>query len=136
MTAWMWMSGAILCEIAGTMTLTYSNGLTRGALTAVTAVLYVATYVCLSRALAAGIEISVAYAVWSGLGTAAVAVLGAWLFGEALGSAKVLALLLIVGGVALLNLNPASPPVTFSAAEPANVPTPIDPVVLTGRRPQ
>jgi small multidrug resistance pump len=52
-------------------------------------------------------SVSVAYAVWSGLGTAAIAVVGALVLGERLDAVKLLALLLIVVGVVVLNLHTA-----------------------------
>jgi small multidrug resistance pump len=54
------------------------------------------------------IPVSVAYAVWSGLGTASIAVVGALLLGERLDAVKVSALLMIVAGVVVLNLHTAS----------------------------
>jgi small multidrug resistance pump len=52
-------------------------------------------------------SVSVAYAVWSGLGTAAIAVVGVLVLGERLDSVKLFALLLIVVGVVVLNLHAA-----------------------------
>jgi small multidrug resistance pump len=52
-------------------------------------------------------SVSVAYAVWSGLGTAAIAVLGALVLGERIDAVKVTALALIVVGVVVLNLHTA-----------------------------
>ena len=48
--------------------------------------------------------VSIAYAVWSGVGTAAVAVIGYLWLGESMTMTKALCLLLIVGGVVGLNL--------------------------------
>src|SRR4051794_20094870 len=53
-------------------------------------------------------SVSVAYAVWSGLGTASIAVVGALLLGERLDAVKVFALVMIVAGVMVLNLHAAS----------------------------
>jgi len=103
-TGWLLLSAAIVAEVAATTTLTYSNGLTRHALTAVTTVLYVVSYICLARALRADLEISVAYAVWSGVGTAALTIIGVALFGEALNPLKLAAIALIIGGVTLLHV--------------------------------
>jgi small multidrug resistance pump len=50
------------------------------------------------------LDVSVAYAVWSGMGTALVAVIGLWFFQESLTATKVVALGLIVVGVAMLHL--------------------------------
>ena len=48
--------------------------------------------------------LGVAYAIWSGAGTALTALIGASLFGEALSTQKVGALAVIVAGVVLLEL--------------------------------
>lgn len=53
------------------------------------------------------IPISVTYAVWSGVGTAAIAVVGALFLGERLDLVKAVAILMIVGGVVVLNLHGA-----------------------------
>jgi small multidrug resistance pump len=52
-------------------------------------------------------SVSVAYAVWSGLGTAAIAVVGVLVLGERFDMVKFTALALIVVGVAVLNLHSA-----------------------------
>ena len=53
------------------------------------------------------IPVSVAYAVWSGAGTAGIAVIGVLLLGEGLDLLKAGALLMIIAGVVLLNLHGA-----------------------------
>lgn len=52
-------------------------------------------------------SVSVAYAVWSGLGTAAIAAVGAIAFGERIDAVKLTALALIIVGVIVLNLHTA-----------------------------
>ncbi|PUA80118.1 DMT family transporter [Nocardioides currus] len=51
--------------------------------------------------------VSTAYAIWAGLGTAAVAVIGALWLGESLNAVKVAALTMIIAGVVVLNLQGA-----------------------------
>ena len=51
--------------------------------------------------------VSVAYAVWAGLGTAAIAMVGVLALGEKLDLTKVVALGLIIVGVVVLNLHAA-----------------------------
>lgn len=51
--------------------------------------------------------VSTAYAIWAGLGTAAVAVIGALWLGESLTPMKVAALGMIIAGVVVLNLQGA-----------------------------
>ena len=52
-------------------------------------------------------SVSVAYAVWSGLGTAAIAAVGTIAFGERIDAVKLTALALIIVGVIVLNLHTA-----------------------------
>jgi len=53
------------------------------------------------------LPVSTAYAVWSGLGTAAIAFIGATWLGESWDPIKVVALVMIVVGVVVLNLHGA-----------------------------
>lgn len=53
------------------------------------------------------IPVSVTYAIWAGLGTAAIAVVGVVVLGESWDLTKVTALGLIISGVVLLNLQGA-----------------------------
>jgi small multidrug resistance pump len=94
---------AILLEISGTTALKLSNGFTRLGPVMVVVVCYVASFAVLSLALRR-IDLSTAYAVWSGVGTALVAAIGILWFGEPAGLWKLLSLALIIVGVAGLNL--------------------------------
>ena len=69
-------------------------------------------------------SVSVAYAMWSGLGTAAIAAVGVIAFGERVDLVKVSALALIIVGVIVLNLHNPSDHSTRSGGEPATVSTP------------
>jgi small multidrug resistance pump len=53
------------------------------------------------------LPVSVTYAIWSGMGTAVIAVIGVLYLGEAWNPVKVTALLLIIVGVVVLNLQSA-----------------------------
>ena len=50
------------------------------------------------------IEIGVAYAVWAGLGTILVAIIGIVFFKEQITTVKIIAVALIISGAAMLNL--------------------------------
>jgi small multidrug resistance pump len=107
--AWLMLAGAVAAEVAATTTLRYTNGLGNLRLVfGVVVPLYIMSFLCLAGALQLHLQVSIAYAVWSGTGTAAIAVLGAILFRESLGWIKVLAIGLIVLAVVLLNLAPAT----------------------------
>ena len=51
-----------------------------------------------------GLEISLVYAVWAGIGTAAIALIGMTALGEPVNALKVGSLTLVIGGVVGLNL--------------------------------
>lgn len=46
-----------------------------------------------------------AYAIWSAVGTAAIAAIGVWVFGESLNFLKLAGILLIVAGVVSLRMS-------------------------------
>ncbi|MFJ4623499.1 DMT family transporter [Streptomyces sp. NPDC088812] len=100
------LAGAIAAEVAATTAMKYSHGFTRLWPSLVTALGYVVSFSLLSRTLKT-VGIGTAYAIWSGVGTAAMAVLGLLLFGEALTLTKVAGILLIVAGVVVLNVGGA-----------------------------
>ncbi|MEW5351439.1 multidrug efflux SMR transporter [Streptomyces sp. 16-176A] len=101
------LAGAIAAEVVATTALKYSEGFSRLWPSLLTALGYVISFVLLAQALKS-VQIGTAYAIWSGVGAAAIAVLGLLLFGEELTAAKVGGILLIVGGVVVLNLGGAS----------------------------
>jgi small multidrug resistance pump len=98
-----YLAAAIVLEICGTTSLKLSDGFTRIGPAVAVVLCYAASFVLLSLALR-GIELSIAYAVWSGVGTAVVATIGIVWFGEGAGAWKILCLALIVLGVAGLRL--------------------------------
>ena len=99
-----YLAAAIVLEICGTTSLKLSEGFTRIGPAGAVVVCYAASFVLLSLALR-GIDLSIAYAVWSGVGTAIVAAIGILWFGEPAGAWKLTSLALIVLGVAGLHLS-------------------------------
>ncbi len=97
------LAGAIAAEVAATTAMKYSEGFSRFGPSLVTVLGYVLSFLLLAQTLKT-VSIGSAYAIWSGVGTAAVAAIGLVFFGEGLGVAKVAGLVLIVGGVVVLNL--------------------------------
>ncbi|HEX6471010.1 MAG TPA: multidrug efflux SMR transporter [Streptosporangiaceae bacterium] len=102
--AWLLLAGAIATEVAATASLKASDGLTRLLPSIVVAVGYVASFVLLAWALKLQLQVSVAYAIWSGTGTAAIAVIGMLWLGEPLTAVKALGIALIIAGAVVLNL--------------------------------
>lgn len=100
------LAGAILAEVIATTAMKYSEGFSRLWPSVVTGVGYVVSFALLAQTLKT-VSIGTAYAIWSGVGTATIALIGLTLFGEGLGLTKIAGILLIVGGVVVLNLGGA-----------------------------
>ncbi len=97
---------AIFSEVAATASLPRTEGFRDPAWTAFVLAGYALSFWLLAIVVR-HIPVSVAYAVWSGVGTAAIAVIGVTFLGERWDAVKVVALVLIVAGVAILNLHHA-----------------------------
>ncbi|GIF42978.1 DMT family transporter [Actinoplanes xinjiangensis] len=101
--AWILLLGAIAAEVTGTTALKLSNGLSRWGPTVVMGAGYLVSFALLAIAVKQ-IPISVAYAIWSGVGTAVIAVIGLFAFDEQFSVGKVAGILLVIAGVVVLNL--------------------------------
>ncbi len=104
MTSWFYLFLAIVLEVAGTTCMKLSDGFARLLPSIGVAVFYVASLAGLTMALKQ-IPVSIAYAVWAGLGTAIISVIGFWYFKEPVTAVKLLSIALIVGGVTGLHLS-------------------------------
>lgn len=105
---WLYLIAAILCEVAGTTAMKASDGLRRPLPTALMFLGYLASIGLLSLSLRR-LEVSVSYAIWSGLGTALITLVGWVWFHEAMSLGKVVSIALIIAGVVGLNLQSAGP---------------------------
>ena len=94
---------AILAEVTGTTCVKLSQGFTRLVPSVLIFVFYGLSLVFLGIALKK-VDLSIAYAVWSGLGIAFIASVGILYFREPLTLMKMGSLALIVAGVVGLNL--------------------------------
>lgn len=98
---------AILLEVAGTTNMKMSEGFSKLGPSVGVIFFYALSIVALTFAVNR-LDVSVAYAVWSGMGTALVAMIGLWFFQEPFTVVKVVALGLIIVGVAMLNFTTES----------------------------
>ena len=104
MMAWLILAVTILLEVAGSMMMKLANGFT---------VFWpsVGVFVCYSAALAGltitlkFIDLSIAYAIWAGAGTALVALIGMVYFREPVTAMKLVSLCFVVIGVVGLQLS-------------------------------
>jgi len=104
--AFVLLAVAIAIEVASTAALPRTDGF-RDPLWAVVVVTGYAVSIWLLALVVQQVPVSVTYAVWSGMGTAAIAVVGVLFLGESWNPVKVLAITLIVVGVVVLNLQAA-----------------------------
>ena len=75
MMGWIYLLSAILLEVSGTMSMKLSEGLTKTIPSILIFIFYGLSLSLLTLALKS-IPVSVAYAIWSGIGTALIAVIG------------------------------------------------------------
>lgn len=100
---WIYLAIAILFEIAGTVCLKLSNGFSQLLPSLAIVPLYGVSFALLVLALK-GIPVSVAYAIWSAVGTALIATIGMLWFREPATILRLVSLALVILGVVGLNL--------------------------------
>jgi small multidrug resistance pump len=103
MQQWIFLSVAIVSEVIATSALKASEGFSRLWPSLIVVVGYLFAFYFLSLTLKT-IPIGVAYAIWSGVGVALIALIAWVLFGQALDTPAIIGILLIVAGVIVLNV--------------------------------
>ncbi len=104
---WILLTFAIVLEVAGTTNMKLSEGFSNLVPSVLVIFFYALSIIALTFAVNR-LDVSVAYAVWSGMGTALVAMIGLWFFQESVTSVKVVALGFIIVGVVMLHLTDES----------------------------
>lgn len=107
MKAYLFLAGAIVSELVGTSLLKGSAGFTKLLPSIGTLIFFGAAFYLLSLSLQT-IPLGIAYAIWSGVGTAITAIIGIALWRETVNVYTVLGILLIIAGVIVLNLKRAA----------------------------
>jgi small multidrug resistance pump len=97
---WVLLIAAIAVEVAATLSLRASQN--HSAWLAVVIAGYVGSFVLLTAVLRAGMPVGVAYGIWGASGTAATAVLAAWIFGDPFTWPIAMGIGLIIVGVLLV----------------------------------
>ncbi|WP_225894284.1 DMT family transporter [Atlanticothrix silvestris] len=100
--SWLYLIAAIIFEVSGTTCMKLSEGFTKTVPSILIFVFYGICFTFLTFALKR-LEVSVAYAVWSGLGTTLIATIGVLWFRESFTPVKFLSIILIIIGVIGLN---------------------------------
>ena len=104
--AYVWLVAAIAAEVLGTSLLKATEGFSRLVPSVACLGAYALSFVGLAAAVQS-LPVGLVYATWSGLGTVAIVGVGAALLDEPVTAGTVVGVLLVVGGVVVLNLGPA-----------------------------
>ena len=101
---WLYLFTAIVFEVAGTVSMKFSAGFTKWLPSVLIFVFYAVAFTCITLAIRK-IDISIAYPVWAGVGTALIALIGILYFGEAVTALKIASIALVITGVVGLRLS-------------------------------
>jgi small multidrug resistance pump len=104
MSAWVYLAIAIVLEVAGTTSMKLSDGFSKVVPSTAMILFYIASMAALTMALKR-IDMSVAYAIWAGVGVSLITIVGLFIFKEELSLLKLGSILLIVVGVVGLHLS-------------------------------
>ena len=104
MSKWILLGCAGLLEIVFALALKQSRGFSHLPMTFLAALAMVASLALLALAMRA-LPVSLAYAVWTGIGAVGTAVAGILLFGESASALKLISLALILAGMVGLKLS-------------------------------
>ena len=99
---YLFLVGAIFCEVAGTILLPVSQNFTKLIPTTLLTIFYLSAFYLLTFVVNK-LPIAIVYATWSGLGIFTIAILGYVFFKQTLAWQSIVGLFLIVIGVILVN---------------------------------
>ncbi|RUT31983.1 multidrug efflux SMR transporter [Paenibacillus zeisoli] len=105
---WIYLLLAILFEVAGTISMKLSAGFTKWQPSLLLVVCYICSLIFLTLTLKT-IQVSVAYAIWSGMGIVMITLIGFLFFAENINLSKAISIILILIGVITLNLTAERP---------------------------
>ena len=101
--SYIYLIGAILCEVTGTMLLPLSKNFTKPIISIILVLAYVMAFYLLTFALKE-IPLAIAYATWAGMGVFLITLLGYYFYSDSLQWQSLVGLLLIAIGVAIVNI--------------------------------
>ena len=100
--SYLYLLGAIIFEVIGTMLLPVSNNFTKPLISIILVIAYKLSFYSLTFALR-GIPIAIAYATWAGVGIFLITLLSYLFYGQSLQWQSLIGLFLIAIGVAIVN---------------------------------
>ncbi|NMV40593.1 DMT family transporter [Ralstonia insidiosa] len=101
-TAWLWLLAAGAVEIAMAISLKFAQGWTRPIPSVLGIVTALASVFLLTHAMR-GLPAGTAYAIWTGIGSVGVTLLGVLVFGESMQPARLACIGLVIAGTVGLN---------------------------------
>lgn len=104
--AYVTLAAAILAEILATTSMKCSEGFSKLWPSVGTVVGYIVAFALLAQTLKS-MSVGTAYAIWAGVGTAAIAAIGMIFLGETASMARIVGVLLVIAGVVVLNVGGA-----------------------------
>lgn len=102
--SWFLLGASIVAEVIGTLCLRLSGGFVKPVPSVLTCVFYLAA-IWLMALVLKRLEMGLTYAIWAAGGTALTVIAGVIWFNESVSLLKVIGLVLVISGVALLNLS-------------------------------
>ena len=100
---YVFLVGAVLFEVCGTMLLPVTKNFTKILPTSALAIFYLTAFYLLTFVVNK-LPIAIVYATWSGLGIFTIAILGYIIFKQTLSWQSILGLFLIIVGITLVNI--------------------------------
>lgn len=101
--SWVYLIIAIITEVIGTTNMKLAQGFTKVVPSILMVVFYIICFAFITLALKK-LDVSITYAIWSGVGTALIAAIGFFYFKEPVTAIKIVSIALIVIGVVGLAL--------------------------------
>ena len=102
--SWILLFAAIVMEVCGTTCMKLSEGFTKWVPSVLIFVFYAISFTLMTFAVRK-LDLSITYAIWSGVGTFLIALIGLFWFKEPLTVLKVVSMALVIAGIVGLNLN-------------------------------
>lgn len=104
MMSWVFLATAIVCEVFATTMMKLADGFSRLWPSLGLVAGYLAAFGLMALALRT-MQVGTLYALWAGIGTALIAVVGMIVFREPVTATKLAGIALVIGGVVLLNVS-------------------------------
>jgi len=102
--SWILLIAAICMEVCGTTCMKLSDGFSKWIPSVLIFVFYALAFILMTFAIKK-LDLSITYAIWSGVGTFLIALIGLFWFKEPLTILKASSMILVIAGIVGLNLS-------------------------------